>query len=79
MSAGHACRETRNAWRRAVISACDARPRLPRLGGVKARLAFTIVIVGARLGAVTLATLGAVSTMWQTRPYAIVFTLAGAR
>jgi hypothetical protein len=39
--------------------------------------AFTIVFVGAMLGAVFLATMGAVSTISQTRHDAIAFSLAG--
>jgi hypothetical protein len=39
--------------------------------------AFTIVFIGAMLGAVLLATMGAVSTISQTRHDAIAFSLAG--
>jgi hypothetical protein len=39
--------------------------------------AFTIVFIGAMLGAVSLATMGAVSTISQTRHDALAFSLAG--
>ena len=40
--------------------------------------AFTIMFIGAMLGAVSLATIGAVSTVSQTRHSAVAFSLAGS-